>query len=214
MLAVAGSDRQAWRAGVGYFAPDSPMASQTGMQALTGARDFASARSDIQIAGYKEERVAAMVPTDVPYQKVLGEVAVDMLQKCGFNVEARETDLGTMLQRRASKAPVEHGGWSVFCTTFTGLDMWTPATNLPLRGNGENAWFGWPTAPQLEALRAQWFAAPDRAAQQRIAAQIQVQAFIDVPYVPLGMFFQPTVQQTSLSGCLKGLPIFWNIRRV
>jgi peptide/nickel transport system substrate-binding protein len=213
MLAVAGSDRQAWRAGVGYFAPDSPMASQTGMQALTGARDFASARSDIQIAGYKDERVAAMVPTDVPYQKVLGEVAVDMLQKCGFNVEARETDLGTMLQRRASKAPVEHGGWSVFCTTFTGLDMWNPATNLPLRGNGADAWFGWPNAPRIEALRDEWFTASDLAAQKRIAAQIQAQAFADVPYLPLGMFFQSTVQQKSLTGCLQGLPVFWNVRR-
>jgi peptide/nickel transport system substrate-binding protein len=213
MLAVAGSDRQAWRSGVGYFAPDSPLAGETGMQALTGTRDFARAKSDIQIAGYKGERVAAMVPTDVPYQKALGEVAVDMLQKCGFNVEAQETDLGTMLQRRASKSPVHHGGWSVFCTTFTGLDMWNPATSLPLRGNGADAWFGWPSAPKIEALRDEWFAASDLAAQRRIAAQIQAQAFTDVPYLPLGLFFQSTVQQKSLTGCLKGLPIFWNVRR-
>jgi peptide/nickel transport system substrate-binding protein len=40
MLAVTGSDRQAWRAGVGYFAPDSPMASETGMESLTGMHDL------------------------------------------------------------------------------------------------------------------------------------------------------------------------------
>jgi hypothetical protein len=30
---------------------------------------------------------------------------------------------------------------------------------------------------------------------------------------PVGLFFQSTVQQKSPTGCLKGLPIFWNVRR-
>jgi len=62
----------------------------------------------------------------------------------------------------------------------------------------------WPTAPALEALRDQWLAAPDLAGQQRIAAQIQAQAFVDVPFLPLGQFFQPTTQSRTLEGGLKG----------
>ena len=43
---------------------------------------------------------------------------------------------------------------------------------------------------------------------------MQRQAFIDVPYVPLGVFYQPTAYNKSLTGMLKGLPLFWNVRRV
>ena len=42
---------------------------------------------------------------------------------------------------------------------------------------------------------------------------MQRQAFIDVPYVPLGVFLQPTAYRKDLSGILKGLPLFWNVRR-
>jgi len=42
---------------------------------------------------------------------------------------------------------------------------------------------------------------------------MQRQAFQDVPYVPLGQFYQPTAFRDDLNGMLKGLPLFWNIRR-
>jgi len=103
--------------------------------------------------------------------------------------------------------------WSAFITTLTGADMSSPAGNLALRGNGARAWFGWPTAPALERLRDEWLASPDPAAQRALAAEIQHQAFTDVPFLPLGQFFQPTVQSRTLTGGLQGMPLFWNIRR-
>ena len=50
---------------------------------------------------------------------------------------------------------------------------------------------------------------------QAVARRLKAarQAFIDVPYVPLGQFYQPTAYRDDLSGMLKGLPLFWNIRR-
>ena len=91
--------------------------------------------------------------------------------------------------------------------------MSSPAATLALRGNGANAWFGWPTAPRLEQLRDEWLATPDLPGQQRVAAAIQAQAFVDVPILPLGQFFQPTAQSRTLTGGLQGMPLFWNIRR-
>jgi peptide/nickel transport system substrate-binding protein len=125
----------------------------------------------------------------------------------------QQMDWGTVIQRRASKAPPSEGGWSVFFTTLTGLDMSSPVGNLALRGNGAGAWFGWPTAPKLEELRNQFMAASDLTAQKRIAAEIQLQAFIDVPYLPLGEFIQPTTQRKEIVDTLKGLSLFWNVRR-
>ena len=49
--------------------------------------------------------------------------------------------------------------------------------------------------------------------QAAITAQLQAQAFVDVPYLPLAMFFQPTATQKSIAGCLQGLPLFWNAKR-
>jgi peptide/nickel transport system substrate-binding protein len=200
MQAVAGDDRGAWRDRIGFFAPGTPMASDAGLTALDPPHDVNTARAEIMRAGYGGEKVAIMVPGDYPRISA------------GLNVEQQEMDWGTVIQRRANKAPVAQGGWSVFITTFTGADMSSPASHLALRGNGADSWFGWPVAPELERLRNAWLAAPDLAAEQRIAAQIQQQAFIDVPFLPLGQFFQPTAQRKTLAGGLKGMPLFWSIR--
>ena len=122
-------------------------------------------------------------------------------------------DWGSVIQRRTSKAPIDQGGWSVFFTSFFGVDQFTPATHLGLRGNGEAGWFGWCVSPQLEQLRDAWFEAPDLVAQKAIAVQIQQQAFQDVPYLPTGEYYQPTAYRTSLSGVLKGLPLMWNVKK-
>jgi len=40
--------------------------------------------------------------------------------------------------------------------------MEDPATNVGLRGNGVDAWYGWPTSATLESLREKWFDAADK----------------------------------------------------
>lgn len=91
--------------------------------------------------------------------------------------------------------------------------MLVPGGNQALRGTGERAWFGWPTMPRMEELRAQWFDAPDLAAQQAQARLIQAEAMREAPYLPLGQFFQATAYRRGIAGMLKGLPLFWNIHK-
>jgi peptide/nickel transport system substrate-binding protein len=91
--------------------------------------------------------------------------------------------------------------------------MINPAGQVFLRGTGRAATVGWPTSPKIEALRDAWFKAPDLAAQKVLADQLQLQAFQDVPYIPLGQYFIPTAYQADLTGMLQGSPVFWNIRR-
>jgi peptide/nickel transport system substrate-binding protein len=40
--------------------------------------------------------------------------------------------------------------------------------------------------------------------------------FEDVPYIPLGQFFQPPGHRRNLTGVMQpgGIPVFWNVRRV
>ncbi len=213
MTAVAGTDPTYWRANVGFFPPGSPMASSVGMEVFAGPRDTETVKKEIVAAGYKGERVVLMIATDFPVLQAMGNVGADLLKRCGFNLDVQATDWGTVVQRRAKKDPPDKGGWSVFFTAWSGLDQFNPAGHVGLRGNGLNAWFGWPNAPRLEALREDWFAASTPSLQKKICEEIQRQAFTDVPYIPIGEYLQPTVRRDSLSGMLKGVPLFWNVHR-
>ncbi len=213
MTAVIGTDRSLWREGVGYFPPGTPMASDVGVDAVTSARDMDKVRRELAQAGYNGERVVLIAASDFPTLNALAQVGNDMFRRAGMNVDFVSTDWGTVVQRRASREPPERGGWSVFFTFWAGVDMFNPGVHQSLRGHGAQAWFGWPTIPRIEELRRAWFEAPDLDAQKRIARDIQQAAFQEVPYLPLGQYFQATAYRRGLTGVLKGLPLFWNIQR-
>ncbi|MGI4953665.1 MAG: ABC transporter substrate-binding protein [Janthinobacterium lividum] len=213
VTAVAGTDPAMWHTGVGFFCPDTPMASQVGMEALNSPRDMTKVKAELKAAGYKGEKVVLLAATDFPVLKAMADVTADSLQRAGMNVDYIATDWGSVVTRRSSKEPVEKGGWSAFCTAWAGTDHLNPAGHISLRTNGEAAWPGWPTDARIEALRDQWFTAPDVAAQAAICAEIQREAFANVPYVPMGQYLQPTAYRTSLSGVLEGFALFWNVRK-
>lgn len=213
MTAVAGTDPSGWKDKVGFFPPGSPLASDVGMKVLEGPRDFDRVKKELIAAGYKNEKIVVMVASDFPALNAIGQVGADMLQKCGMNVDVQITDWGSVVQRRSSRKPPSEGGWNVFFTSFGGIDQYTPAGHLGLRGNGDNAWFGWPTEPKLEELRNAWFAAPDLTAQKKIGEEIQAEAFENPPYLPVGEYFQPTAYSKAITGVLKGMPLFWNVTK-
>jgi len=181
---------------------------------LTGPRDLDKAKKLIAEAGYKGERIVLLQATDTLSSNAPGLVTADLFRKLGLNVDVQVMDFGTLVTRRASKEPPDKGGWSVFATGWVGVDQIDPATNQGLRANGGDAWFGWPTDPKLEELRAQWLAAPTSEARQKIAADIQRRAFEVVPYVPLGKYVTNTALRKNLTGLIKAPPILmWNIEK-
>lgn len=141
-------------------------------------------------------------------------VGADLFRRMGFNVDLISADWGTVVQRRASKNPLDQGGWSGFFTFWSGVDHWNPASHASIRGHGDAAWPGWPTIPAIEAQRNAWFDAPDEAAARAATTEMQRIPFDQVPYVPTGMYYQPTAYRRNLTGILKGQPpLFWNVRR-
>jgi peptide/nickel transport system substrate-binding protein len=213
MIAVAGDDTKLRHVPAGIFTPNTAMASMAGLDVLMRPRDYAAAKAAITAAGYKGERVALMVPTDFPSLKALADVTADMMGKMGLNVDYQGIDWGTVVQRRAKKDPVDKGGWSAFCTFWSGLDQSNPAVHAFLRGQGESGTMGWPSSPKIEALRSEWIATSDFAKQKQIAEQLQLQALEDVPYVPLGQNFYQTAFRNDISGILPGFVMFWNVKR-
>jgi peptide/nickel transport system substrate-binding protein len=213
MIGMVGTDEDLWRVPCGIFTPNTPLASDAGMDVLTSKRDLAKVKRDLDVAGYKGEKVVVLTPTDIASAKALADITADTLKHAGMNVDAQAMDWATLVGRRAKMDPVEQGGWSIFHTSWSGLDQINPAGHIFLRGNGKAASPGWPTSAKIEELRDAWFKAPDMAAQQALARELQLQALQDVPYIPLGQYFQPTAYQSNLTGVLPGNPVFWNIRR-
>jgi peptide/nickel transport system substrate-binding protein len=214
MIAVAGSDETMWRTGVGVFPPGSPLASSDGMEVLNGPRDYDKVKRDLAAAGYKGEKVVILGVTDLANLKAEGDVGSDMLMRCGMNVDYQTMDWGTVVARRAKKEAPAQGGWNIFFTGWNGIDMFNPVGHISLRGNGLDAWFGWPTAPKIEELRNAWIEAPDVATQKALAGEIQKQVLIDVPYIPLGQYLLPVAFKKYVTGTLTGFPVFWNVKKV
>jgi peptide/nickel transport system substrate-binding protein len=213
MEAVVGGNA-AYDAHCGIFTPNTPLANEAGMDVLNGTHGIAEARQALEAAGYKGERIVYLVPTDVPRINAIAEVGADMLRKIGMNMDEVATDWGTTVQRSVSRQPLDKGGWSVFAAFTGGYDMSSPATAQLLRGNGPRAYNGWPELPRLEALRDTWLAAEDQATQLAIARQIQAQALLDVPYLPVGLYLQPTSYRADLTDMRQGLVQFTGVRRV
>jgi peptide/nickel transport system substrate-binding protein len=213
MSAAASADPANWRANVGVFCPGTPMATTAGMEVLSGPRDIDKVRRAVAESGYKNERTVVLIPSDFPTLKALGDVGADMLKRIGLNVDAQYADWGSVLQRLAKTDPVEQGGWSLFHTYWSGLDQFDPAVHVSIRGNGRTASRGWPTSERLEGLRNEWLFATDLTEQKRIAAEIQQQVFIDVPYIPLGQILPSTVYRRTITDVLPGYSLFWNLRK-
>ena len=213
MTAIAGEDPAMWRDRVGIFTPGTDMDSDAGMEVLNGPRDMAAVRAAVKAAGYNGEKVVLLSPTEPHYRKAMAAVTDDMLRNAGLNVETQTMDWGTAIERRENKQPVDKGGWSVLCTTANGLDMQTPLLHF-LRTTGEKAWFGWTNSPRIEELRQAWADAADTAAQKMVAVEIQKHCFIDVPHIPLGVWYQPMAWQKTVDGVTNGFPLFWGARRV
>ncbi len=212
MTAVIGTDPALIRQGVGFFAPRSPLASDVGLDRLQNS--IAAARAELQAAGAMGAKLTLLAATDLASINACSLVGGDLFRRMGFDVDYVATDWGTLVQRRASREPITSGGWSGFFTFWSGIDHWTPAGHNAIRGNGAQAWFGWPEIPAIEAARDAWFDAPNLTAQQAATREMQRVAFDTVPYVPTGQYFQPTAYRRSMTGVLKGPPVFWNIRRV
>jgi len=190
------------------------MANSAGMVAINGPRrDLATLKQALPGAGYRNERIVFMSASDQAAQSAQGAVALDLLQKLGFDVDFAVMDWGTLVQRRASKEAPDKGGWNMFITGWSGLDMTTPVTNQTLRSNGAKAWFGWPDLPPVQALIDAWLDAPDLPSQQKIAADLQAKALELVPYVPTGQYFYRTACRQDITGIIPGQFVFWNVQR-
>ena len=211
--AYAGAEPELYRTGVGLFTPGMPMATDAGIEAMKSRTDFDRIKQELAAAGYKGEKIVLLAATTIPSLNAESQVAGDLLRRMGFNVDYQALEWGMVVARRASKEPPEKGGWHIFITNLTSFNNVFVPAQIAIR-SGPDAWFGWPNVPKLEALREAWLEAKTEDEQKGIVREMQMQAWQDVPYVPLGLIYGPTAFSKSLTDIQMGWPVFHAVRRV
>ncbi len=213
MGAITGNDASMFRTCKSQFPCGTTYGTEEKGPFMTG--DLAAAKAMIKEAGYSSQKAVIINPTDFATIGPLGDITYDMFQKLGINTEMVATDWGTVVQRRASKEPVDKGGWSVFHTWFTGGFIINPVVTAPFRGQGMAGWFGWYDNPKIEQLTQEWLLAKDIDQRKKVAEAIQAENFAQVPTVTLGQFQIPTAYRKTLQGRVEcSSPLFWNVKRV
>jgi len=214
MAAVAG-DEKYWKTCVAIFVCGGPFETTAGADALLHGPNVEKAKALIKEAGYNGEKIVLLSATDQPIVQAQALVTQQALTKAGLNIELAASDWGTLITRRASKEPIDKGGWNIFHTWTSAPDNLSPALNSAVRGNDGKAWFGWPTDAKVEELISDWFKAPDLDAQKKLASDIQVEAYTnEIPYVPTGQFVIPTAYRSNIEGItIAPIPFFWNVEK-
>jgi peptide/nickel transport system substrate-binding protein len=214
MHAVVGDDEHMWKPLPSFFTPGTPLSTTVGGAALEGKRDYAAAKKLLADSGYNGEKVVMLVGTDLSITKGQGDVAADMLGRIGMNVDYVAIDWGSVGARRARKEAPDKGGWNVFLTWLAGADCANPAPYTALRTNGAKAWFGWPDSAPIEQLIADWYDAPDLAAEQQRIAALNRASMDFATFLPTGFFLAYQAWRSNVSGIVKApFPVFWDVRK-
>jgi peptide/nickel transport system substrate-binding protein len=174
--------------------------------------DLAKAKKLIAESGYDGTPVVVLHATESGPTNTFSLVAEQLMRDIGLKVEPQAMDWGTLVGRRASKATVHKGGWSLFMSGPAGPDMMDPAGHLGLRSNCDKAWFGWPCDEEIEKLRAEFSLATDLQKKKELAKAIQLRAVEVGPYWPAAQLYLVRAMRSNVDGALKAaVPVYWNI---
>lgn len=158
---------------------------------------------------YDGETVVIMHPTD----HVTGAAALltaARLRDIGVDVEVQAMDWSTLAKRRASKNPPADGGWNIFHTR-NDIAAASPITHLGVAA-GENSWFGWPSNPGVEELRAAWGATADDGTRTEIMDELHTELMASQPFVMLGQYQAPSAWRNDVLGIVRSPVLgFWNV---
>ena len=213
MQAYFGNDDKMWKPLPSFFVPGTPLYNEEGGELLSGPRNLDAAKHVLAESGYAGEPVLMMAAQDVATHKAWGDVTADVLARLGVKVDYAALDWGTVVARRAQKSPPAKGGWQMLHTYFAGVDLVAPSSRI-LRANGEGAFFGWPSSPQIEAEIVAWYDARTPDEEKAVARRLNRLAFDHAIYAPLGHFLQLQAWRTSLAGVGRGpLPFFWGVSK-
>lgn len=196
------------------FGCDTPLGDETGAVPLTSGANPDKAQALLREAGYDGTPVVLMAPTDVVTLSNQPVVAAQALREAGFNVDMQPMDWQTVVNRRAQQSVPAEGGWNIFFTNWMVPEVSDPLINVMVNGRGNDAWFGWPSDPEIEALRADFVAAANDKGRKAVAMRIQAHVMDNVNYIHLGEYRSPQARQNTIQNMIPSpVPVFWNVTK-
>jgi peptide/nickel transport system substrate-binding protein len=119
-----------------------------------------------------------------------------------------------MTTRRASKNPVDKGGWSIFHTRTDGPSASSPLANNPVSANCDKAWFGWPCDAEVEKLRLAWPFEPEAGKRREIVDALQRRLYDIGSFAVVGQYTMPTAYRSNVTGFIPSPAlVLWNIEK-
>ncbi len=214
MLATMQGDPEYYNVCGAIFGCSTPLGDESGSEMLTGGTDSEAAKALLEEAGYDGTPIVVMAPTDVISLINQPVVAAQALRQAGFNVDMQSMDWQSVVQRRAQQSAPDEGGWNLFFTNWMVPEVSDPLINVMVNGRGDDAWFGWPTDPEIEELRAAFVAAEDADAQKEIAVQIQNHVMDNVNYIMMGEYIIPQARRNTIQNMIPSpVPVFWGMTK-
>ena len=212
---IAGADDDNWHDGIGLFGAGTAFATDLGTEVLKGPRDYAKVKRALAEAGYNGERIIVMAPTDVHELGNLTRIGAEQLRRAGMNVDLQEMDFGSVVRRRANQGPPDKGGYNMFCTLIDrSLPNIHPFGHLAIRADGKEPINGWASSPKIEELRTAWLATADPGEQKQLCIELQKRLWEDVPFIPLGEYWQGSAYRKDLTDVIPGcFTTFYGVRR-
>ena len=176
--------------------------------------DFEKSKALLKEAGYDGTPIVLMQSTTLPVLTNTAPVTKALLEQGGFKVDMQSMDWQTLVTRRTKKDPPSQGGWNVFHTFSVAADILNPISCTYMAANGDKAWFGWPTDPQMEKLRDSYAKETDPAKAKELAHAVQNRALETAQYGWIGQWYGPGVARKNVTGWLNApVPVMWNISK-
>ncbi|WP_146590964.1 ABC transporter substrate-binding protein [Puniceibacterium confluentis] len=214
MLATMQGDPEYYSVCGAIFGCATPLGDASGSEDLTGGANIEKAKALLAEAGYDGTPIVLMAPTDVISLINQPVVAAQALREAGFEVDMQSMDWQSVVQRRAQQSPVAEGGWNMFFTNWMVPEVSDPLINVMVNGRGDDAWFGWPTDPEIEELRAAFVSAENPASQKEIAVKIQQHVMDNVNYIMMGEYIIPQARRNTIQNMIPSpVPVFWNMTK-
>ena len=150
--------------------------------------DLDRAKALLKASDYRGERIVLLNPKDFPHLAAASKVTKDTLRRIGMKVRVQNVSWKELSARRPNQG--KRNGWHLFPTAFNGLTAASPLTNIGIR-SGKDAWFGWPSDPEIPALIEAYADAGDEAAQRDALSRLSEQLFAVLPYINIGQWSAP-----------------------
>jgi len=214
MLATMQGDPAYYNVCGAVFGCATPLGDETGSEPLTEGADIEAAQAKLEEAGYDGTPIVLMAPTDVVSLMNQPVVAAQALREAGFEVDMQPMDWQSVVQRRAQQNAIDDGGWNMFFTNWMVPEISDPLINVMLNGRGDDAWFGWPSDPAIEEMRAAFAQAASAEEQKEIAVEIQKHVMDNVNYIMMGEYLIPQARRTNIEDMIPSpVPVFWNMTK-